>query len=150
MSNWGLVLGSLLEIRSIRLIRNLIMKYSPKQYAQAFSELLKNEKGDKLRALAKKCAEELFKNNAGGMWPEIEKEIENIADREGGVKRILIETTEAPSGETLKKYFEKGTKISLVKNPEVLGGIKAEMGDVRVDDTIQMRLNKLRKTLTEN
>ncbi|MFH0712799.1 MAG: F0F1 ATP synthase subunit delta [Candidatus Jorgensenbacteria bacterium] len=123
------------------------MKYTPKQYARALYELLAAGSEKDSRAVIKKLVGVLSRNNDLSKEEEILRWFEKIYHEETG--KPLVEVSAAD--EKLKELLGKKIKGELVfkKDPRVLGGVRIKIGDEMIDNTIKVRLERLREALSK-
>lgn len=84
--------------------------------------------------------------------------LERIIDKEEKITRAKISTKDKPKDELKKRleefikerYKVKDVILTFKENPELLGGIKVEIGDEVMDVTLRNKLNKLQDYLIKN
>ncbi|MDO8564841.1 MAG: F0F1 ATP synthase subunit delta [bacterium] len=120
------------------------MRYTPQQYAQTLRALVEENPRDR-KAATRQFAQTLASQNALSLLPDIIREYEQGRLREKGVKRVVVYTPERETG--LKHKF--GVKAEVVAQSDVrlLGGVVIESGDVRVDNSIKMRMERIKEAL---
>ena len=105
---------------------------------------------DEVKGLAYVMAE----NQRLGEWPSVVLAYEKSTDEENGIVRGVVRST-SPLGPEQRQVLEKkitqvtGKRVILEFNvdPDVLGGLVAEVGSLRFDDSLQTQLRLLNEEL---
>jgi len=123
------------------------MKYSPKQYAQALFESLKEEKD--VDSIFKNFCSILLRNNDLKLLSKIIEKIEEIDKEERGVVEVKLASTKKLEQEIIEKLRKliKNAEIKEEIDPSLIGGLKIQIGDLLIDGSIRAKLNKLRQSL---
>ena len=126
------------------------MKYSPKQYAKALYESLKEAKEDKVDFIFKNFYTVLLRNNDLKLINKIIEKIEEIDKEERGV--VEVEVTSAKEIDKdlvskLRNLIGKKAEIREKIDPSLIGGLKIQINDLLIDGSIKAKLNKLRQSL---
>lgn len=124
------------------------MKYSPLNFARAFTDVLRDTPKDGHPALYKRFAMVLENNNALNDAPKILEKIKKIIAREDGISIIKIETARElknPLILKIKSLFDKASDFSLKTNPELIAGLKITIDDeTSIDNSLQRKLKCLK------
>ena len=123
------------------------MKYSPKLYAKALSELaaaplVKNEETE----LVKNFLKIVKKNNDAHQTKKIFEETEKLLRMKSGRRKIAIESARKINyiSAGLKSFLKAGDIIEERINPELIAGIKITVNDeTQFDGTLARKLKKL-------
>lgn len=123
------------------------MKYSPKLYAQAFSELAVGSlaKTEEAR-LVKNFFEVIKKNNDAHQLKKIFEETEKRLRTKSGHRKITIETARKINhiDVELKNFLKPDDSIEEKINPELVAGIKITVDDgMQFDGSLSRRIKKL-------
>lgn len=123
------------------------MKYSPKQYAQALYESLKEAKDTAL--VFRNFYNLLVRNNDLKLLNKIIEKIEEIDKEERGVVEVKISSVKKLDAEIIEKLrgLIKKAEIKEEVDPSLIGGLKVQIGDLLIDGSIRAKLNKLRQSL---
>jgi F0F1-type ATP synthase delta subunit len=122
------------------------MRYSPKQYAEALYDLIKESPHQKSKII-KEFAESLHLNNDLKHADEIYRQFEKIADEKEGIIRGDIHSAKAEVHHLPHEFNGLKLKTEIHKDPKTLGGIKIKIGDTLVDNTISHRLKQLKTVI---
>lgn len=123
------------------------MRYSPKQYAQALYESLKEVKDADL--VFRNFYSILLRNNDLKLLSKIIEKIEEIDKEKRGVVEVKIASTKKIEPEIIEKLRKliKNAEIQEEIDPSLIGGLKIQIGDLLIDGSIKAKLNKLRQSL---
>lgn len=135
------------------------MKYSPKQYAEALWEAVKNKKGKEMEKMTDNFFALLKKNNDSGLAGKISKEFEEIVLREEGVFRgeiIFARNMDAKVKHAIEKKLidrragdikAKEIRWSEKTDKELIGGFVARIDEVLIDASMKTTLEKMKREL---
>lgn len=91
-----------------------------------------------------------------GLLAACVQEVQHLLDVRQGIVRAQVETAFALSARqqkqveaTLSKFTGKTARAQFTVRPEVLGGLKARVGDLLLDGTLQGQFQKLQEELTK-
>lgn len=123
------------------------MRYSPKQYAQALYESLKEVKDTDL--VFRNFYGILLRNNDLKLLSKIIEKIEEIDKEKRGVVEVKITSTKKLEQEIIEKLRKliKNAEIKEEIDSSLIGGLKIQIGDLLIDGSIKAKLNKLRQSL---
>ncbi|GAG50962.1 unnamed protein product [marine sediment metagenome] len=124
------------------------MKYSPRQYAQALYESLREI--EDVDSVFKNFYTILLRNNDLKLINKVIEKIEEIDKEERGV--IEVEVTGAKEIDKdlvlkLREIIGNKTEIKEKIDPDLIGGLKIQINDLLIDGSIKGKLNKLRQSL---
>ncbi len=123
------------------------MKYSPKQYARALYESLREEKDAGL--VFKNFYNLLVRNSDLKLLSKIIENIDEVDKKERGVVEVKIASAKKIAPEIIEKLqglIKKG-EIKQEIDSSLIGGLKIQIGDLLIDSSIKAKLNKLRQSL---
>lgn len=131
---------------------------STKNIAEAIYESSYGKEGALLDDVIMKSAIFLKDKNLLGKKEEILKALEKIINKEEGIIRAKITTRFEVEKELEKKieefikskYKAKEVILELKIDPQVLGGIKIEVGDEIIDTTLASKIHQLQDYLIKN
>lgn len=125
------------------------MRYSAAQYAQALRDLARETAPAKRRAVVREFIATVAKNNSLSSLPEIIREYETLSDREKKLRHVTIRAPQRlPEGGIARKLRFKA-KVKSERDARLLGGAVIEVDDVRVDNSIARRLQRVRAALVK-
>lgn len=126
------------------------MKYTPKQYAQALYESLKEVKEEDADLISKNFYNILLRNNDLKLVNKIIENIEEIDKKERNIFEVKISSADKLTPETISKLrtlMGDRAQIKEKVNPKLIGGLKIQIEDLLIDGTIKEKLNKLKRSL---
>ena len=125
------------------------MKYSPQQYAHALHDLAKDTAPAKRRGMIREFLGAVSKNGSLSALPDIIREYELLSDKRAKLHHITVRTPERLSerGIARKLYFR--ARIRAERDARLRGGVVVEVDDIRVDNSIKMRMGRVREALTK-
>jgi F-type H+-transporting ATPase subunit delta len=131
---------------------------SIKNLASAIYESSFDKEGSSLDSILEKSVVFLRDNNLLGKKEELLKAIEDIVNKENGIVKVKISSSEKLKDDTQKeieKYIKEKYKASKVLieekvDPNLLGGIKLEIGDDIIDTTLLNKIHQLQNYLIIN
>ena len=131
---------------------------STKNIAEAIYESSYGKEGTLLDDAITKSAIFLKDKNLLGRKEEILRALEKIINKEEGIIKAKITTKFEVEKEFKKdieefiksKYRAKEVILELKTDPQVLGGIKIEIGDEIIDTTLTSKIHQLQDYLIKN
>ncbi|MDP9248899.1 MAG: F0F1 ATP synthase subunit delta [bacterium] len=133
------------------------MKISPKIVAQAIYEAAQGKSGGELKSVLERSARFLRDKRMLGKSKDVLGALQKIIDKRTGVvrmkvttaKRMEIEERKKLENEIKEKYKAQTAIGEFFEKPELLGGIRIEIGDEVLDTTYQNKLRKLENFLIQ-
>ncbi len=130
------------------------MKYSAKQYAEALYDLTKEKDKEEIKKIISKFVIELRDNNDAGLADKILWQFENVYNQKEGLQKVEI-TSAQKLNDSLKKQIVKifaestGKEIEMEENIDeaLIGGFRAKVGDILLDNSVRNRLQTLKNKL---
>ncbi len=131
---------------------------STKNIAKAIYESGKNKSGGGLESTMKNATKILASKHLLNKAPQILEQLEKIVDKEEGIARVKVSSTNKLQNKDKeeieefikKRYKAKEVEIDIIENKDLLGGIKIEIGDEVINMTLRNKLNKLQDYLIKN
>ena len=123
------------------------MRYASKQYARALYELLEDGSKKDSRAVVKKFVATLRKNNDLSKGGEIIRWFEKVYHEESGEPLVEVSAADDEAVKLIGRKI-KG-EVVFKKDPQAVGGVRIKIGDRMVDNTIKVRLERLREALAK-
>lgn len=126
------------------------MKYSPKQYAQALYESLKDVKEGETDLVFKNFYSILLRNNDLKIINKIIEKIEEIDKEKRGVMEVEVTGAKEIDKDLVSKLHSligKKAEIREKVDPGLIGGLKIQINDLLIDGSIKAKLNKLKQSL---
>ena len=131
---------------------------SIKNLARAIYESSYGKEGNDLDLILEKSSIFIRDKNLLGRKEEILEAIENIINKENGVIKIRVSTSDKLKDDLQKeieefikkKYKAKEVLIEKVENTKLLGGIKIEIGNDIIDTTLSNKVYQLQNYLIKN
>jgi len=125
------------------------MRYSPAQYATVLYELTGDAPATKRREVIRDFLTAVGKNGAFSLLPEIVREFEAISDKKEHIHHVTISTPERlPEAGVARKVPFKA-KVRALRDVRLKGGAMLEVDDLRIDNSIAMRLERIRKAFSK-
>jgi len=130
-------------------------KISTKNIALAIHESTKGKTDGALNQATADVVEYLAKKRLMSKAPDILRQLEQIIDKEEGIVQSKITYKKTPPKritdeieEHLKKrYKAKKMMTTIEEDPNVLGGVKIEVGDEIIDLTLRNKIGQLENYL---
>ena len=122
-------------------------KYTPKQYARALYELLSEGSSKNSHTVIRNFVGALRKNNDLSKGGEIMRWFEKIYHEGSGKPLVEVSAVDEGARELLSRKI-KG-EIVFKKDPRIVGGVRIKIGDEMIDNTIKVRLERLREALSK-
>ncbi|HEX2752428.1 MAG TPA: ATP synthase F1 subunit delta [Alphaproteobacteria bacterium] len=118
-------------------------------------------KADVLKAIGKKAnlggrveglVDAMASNGDLALLPDVTKAVLKITREEIVIARVTTARPLEPAQEKnlqerLQDKFNKRVKMKIAEDPELLGGLKVQVGDTVIDSTLRGRLDRLRDQL---
>jgi F-type H+-transporting ATPase subunit delta len=131
---------------------------SIKNLASAIYESSLGKEGLELDSMLGKSVIFLRDKNLLGKKKEILEELENIINKNNGIIKAKISSSEKLKDEgqkeiedfIKKKYKANEVIIEQEVDPKLLGGIKIEIGDDIIDTTLSSKIHQLKNYLIKN
>ena len=125
------------------------MKYSSVQYAKALHDLTRETPPAKRRSMIREFLAAVAKNGSLGALPDIVREYEALADQQKKICRVTVRAPERlpESGVARKLHFR--AKVRSERDVRLGGGAVIEVNDLRVDNSVAMRMERARRVLTK-
>lgn len=128
------------------------MQLSPKQYAQAWYQLLKDAPASRAR-ISKRMLAHLYRNNRLSWLAPILRAISELERAHGGVERVVVRSAREMSASQARALVREvmgdaGAVIARRQDPELIAGARIETKNSRWDLSLQTRLQALQKRLT--
>lgn len=128
---------------------------STKNLAQAIYEASHDKEGKELSVILANATQMLADKNLLSRAKDILQSLQDIFDKENGVVRVYVESTNKLSKDSLdeieseikKRYKAKEVYIEAIINEEHLGGIKIRVADEIIDLTLAHRIKALQDHL---
>ena len=128
---------------------------STKNMAYTIYSVAKDKSGIELEKILKRSVKVLWQKRMLGKSDDILEELQNIFDEKAGIVRMKVITATKMENVERKKleneFREKYKAQSVVgeffEKPDVLGGIRVEVGDEIMDATYKNKLCQLEKFL---
>jgi len=133
------------------------MKITPKQYAVALYESIKDKKEDKAKAVLGEFVKALIHNNDISKERKIILEFEKIWNKKKGIVEaeiISANDLDKPIVKLLNKYIANLSKSEQVVSRQLidknlLGGAVLKYGDKIIDGSLKTRLNNLKEEMVK-
>ncbi len=131
---------------------------SIKNLAYAIYDSSLDKEGKELDSILEKSVVFLQDKNLLGKKKEILEELEKIINRNNGIVKAKISSSEKLKDEGRKEiedFIKKRYKANEViieqeVDPKLLGGIKIEIGDDIIDTTLSSKIHQLKNYLIKN
>lgn len=131
---------------------------SIKNLAYAIYDSSLDKEGKELDSILEKSVVFLQDKNLLGKKKEILEELEKIINKNNGIVKAKISSSEKLKDEgrkeiedfIKKKYKANEVIIEQEVDPKLLGGIKIEIGDDIIDTTLSSKIHQLKNYLIKN
>ena len=132
-------------------------KISERHIAEAIYEATEGRSGKELDIVLKRAVKVLKDRRLLSKSKDILRALQDISDKKNGIVRMKVITRSAINGkekkniehEIMLKYKAKKIASEFFENPEVLGGMRIEVGDEVNDTTYKSKLERLEKFLIQ-
>ncbi|MFA6587542.1 MAG: ATP synthase F1 subunit delta [Patescibacteria group bacterium] len=132
-------------------------KFTVNQYAAAYQAAVKDKAGKEREVIAHNLVKTLAYRRQIKLLPRIMTALERLIAEAGGPIVVKIKATSKPDEQTcgiLKQQLEKAlgreVKVRCQVDPKILAGIKIQIGDQLIDNSLASRLFNLKKQLLTN
>lgn len=130
-------------------------KISSKNIAEAVYKATVGKSGDALTETIKRSVKVLSDKRLLGKSKDILQVLQDMIDRKNNTIRIKVMTAKSLDNEAKKKleneikekYKAEKVESEFFERPELLGGMRIEIGDEVLDTTYKNKLKKLEKFL---
>lgn len=122
------------------------MKYSSIQYAKALRALVEENPRER-RESVRQFAQTLASQNALSLLPDIIREYESEKLRIRQVARARVYTPARESKTAWERTLGRGVEAEVLQDVRLRGGVVLERGNVRVDNSIKTRMERLKEAL---
>lgn len=123
------------------------MRYSPTQYAAALRDLVEEAPAAKRRETVQKFLDALAKQGALPLLSEIVREFEHAGDKKAGLHNVSIAAPEHLHEGTVGRKLPFKVRVNVVRDMRLRGGAVVEIDGLRVDNSIKMRMERIREAL---
>lgn len=124
------------------------MRYSAPQYATVLYELAEDTAPAKRRGMVRDLLDSVARNGLLSLLPEIIREFESISDKAAGMHKVTVYAPERLSEGGMSQKLHFKSKVQSVRDVRLGGGVVIEVDDLRVDNSVKMRMERIRKALT--
>lgn len=125
------------------------MRYNAPQYAQALLSLVEEAPAHKERETIRGFLKTLATHGALSLLPEIVRAVEKFERERKGVREVSVRTPERESELGIRRKLHFKSELTLIKDVRLRGGAIVESEDVRVDNSIALRLRRLQEALVK-
>ncbi|OHA20579.1 MAG: hypothetical protein A2849_03150 [Candidatus Taylorbacteria bacterium RIFCSPHIGHO2_01_FULL_51_15] len=125
------------------------MKYSSSQYAKTLHELVGEALPTKRRETIREFLGVIARHGSLSLLPEIAREFETLHDREEGVRHLTVRAGERLSAEKVAGKLHFKSRVRAIRDAGLEGGVTLEVDDLRVDNSVAMRMRRARKALVK-
>ena len=130
---------------------------SPKNIAEAVYEATEGKSGQSLAVVLKRSVQMLKDKRMLGKSDEVISALQNIFDKKTGTVRMKVTTAKSLGhrersklqNEIKEKYKAQIVVGEFFEKPELLGGIRVEIGNEVLNNTYKNKLNKLENFLMQ-
>lgn len=151
---WSKMLGFIAEVSADARMRAVIA--DPNRSAADLKQLFHAIAGDRLDGLARNFVSVLVDNHRAGLLPEIAAHFEDLKRGAEGVLEARIASAFPLAGpqlaalvSNLEAKYQRRIQATVVVAPELIGGVKIEVGDQVLDASVRGRLDAMAVTLTQ-
>jgi F-type H+-transporting ATPase subunit delta len=127
-------------------------KFSTRQYAEAYLDIMQSLPVKERVGFADRFIQILARQRALRLVPRIAKAVEELIAERGGPIVVTVrcpKTVETDVDQNLATNLEaalkRKVKVRHIHQPNLLAGIKIQVGDRLIDNTLSTRLVELRK-----
>ena len=125
------------------------MKYFPVQYARALHDIASEAPVTKRRETIREFLETVAKNGSLNLIPDIIREFELLVDTESGIRHVVISTPERLAEGAVARKLPFSAKVKALRDARLHGGTVVEVDDLRIDNSVAMRMERARKAFTK-
>jgi F0F1-type ATP synthase delta subunit len=123
------------------------MRHSPRQYAETLYDLASPLKGEKRRAAVCRFVKRLEGEGSLSLAAEIEREFRAVDFERKGVRQVTVSHAKKVHRGAFTKALGKRRSVIFTNQPELLGGVTIEDGDLRIDGSLRRRLVEVRRAM---
>lgn len=129
-------------------------KITPRKYAQGLYESLQNKEKSDIGNVIKSFIQVLARNKDISKSDKVIKAFHDYVNEQEGIQAVSVYSVEALD-QKVKKEIESGLKEALKKeieldeqvDPELMGGVKLQYGDVIADGSVKKQIESLANTI---
>ncbi|MDO8594026.1 MAG: F0F1 ATP synthase subunit delta [bacterium] len=125
------------------------MKYSPVQYVTVLHDILADTDASKRREAIRQFLASVGKNGSLSILPEIVREFESLSDKKAGIHHLTISSPERLSELAVSRKLSIKAKVTALRDVRLMGGATLELDDLRIDNSVAMRMERARKAFTK-
>lgn len=125
------------------------MRYNASQYAKVLYEIAGDTTVAKRRDMIRDFLDAVAKNGSLSILPDIIREFENLSDTEAGIHHVTVRTPERLPTEGLSKKLPFKAKVTALRDVRLGGGAVVEVDDLRIDNSVAMRMSRAREAFTK-
>lgn len=125
------------------------MKYSAPQYAKALHELVNDASGSEHRKVIREFLTFVSKHGALSQLPDIVVEFERVSERAAGVHSVVIRSPDRLAEADVARRLPFKARVQALLDARLGGGAVVEVDDLRIDNSVAMRMERLRDALTK-
>lgn len=124
------------------------MRYSPAQYAKALYELVEADPKN-MKATVASFAKMLASHQKLKLLRAISEEFKREWFKRKNITPVIVESAEksAVKVEELIKLIGGQIEVTEKTNPSVLGGVRITVGDTRIENTVERRMQELKNAV---
>jgi F-type H+-transporting ATPase subunit delta len=125
------------------------VRYSSSHYAKSLYELIEAAPKDGQNKVVSDFVQTLIRHNRLNLIRSIILDFEKVWYEKNGLVKVQVETAKPEDvSKLLKHSLGKDIEISEKVVPNLLGGARITVGDMRIDDTVRRRLSDLNTVLS--
>lgn len=133
------------------------MKTTPKQYALALYDVIKDKKNSEIKPLIKEFVNLMVQNNDITKSDKIINEFVKVYNQEQGIVEAEIKSARALDSsviKSLKKYIKEITKtkdveVGQIEDKSLMGGVVIKHGDKILDASLKTKLRQLKENIVK-
>src|SRR3989344_454142 len=123
------------------------MRYTPKQYAEALSELLTEAPAEKRTGLIRNFSLLIKRHRAERLVPQIAAITDKLLDKDRGREPLTILTAKEETAASVSRTISGQGEQKILLQPDLIGGVKITRDEWRVDSSLQNRIKILRNSI---
>ena len=124
------------------------MKYSPHQYAKALRALADESPSGGRREAVREFLAALSKNWELSLLPDILREFEQDTLAKAKLHEVSARAPERLSESAVARKLPFRARVNSVRDVRLAGGAVLEVDGLRIDNSVNMRLSRIREALT--
>lgn len=125
------------------------MRYSATQYASALHDFLADTAPAKRRETIRGFLAAVAKNGSLGLLPEIMREFTAQRDRQKKIRDVTVRAAERLSERSVARRLRFRARVKSERDARLGGGAVVEVNDLRVDNSVARRLERVREAFTK-